>query len=215
MAPQATTVLLVRHGETEYNRTNRYMGRLEEGLNERGREQAARAAERLTREPGVDALYTSPLQRTRETAGYLERALGLTARPEKGFLEMDLGVWEGRCRADVEAEDVERWRLWLTDPARVRVEGMEGVDACKARVGEALDRAVDEHPGGRIVVVTHFAGVVTALLHALDLPSSAYRRFPVDNTSFSELRMGRFNKLIRFNDTNHLSGVGIVPGGID
>ena len=124
-----TTVLLVRHGETEYNRTDRYMGRREDGLNDRGRDQAVRLARRLEGERALDALYTSPLARTRETASTLERALGLTAAPEPGFVELDVGVWEGRRRSDVAAEDPRRWRLWLIDPMQVKVEGMEsGVD---------------------------------------------------------------------------------------
>jgi probable phosphoglycerate mutase len=182
------------------------MGRLEKGLNDLGRVQAARAARRLAGEGGAQVLVTSPLRRTRETAGYLEQALGMTAVADDGFLEVDLGPWQDRARSDVAAEDPERWELWLTDPSRVSVPGLEDVDALRARVGAALDGLLRRHAGSRIVVVTHFACVVTALLHALDLPSSAYRRFPVDNASFTELRTGRVTRLLRFNDTTHLDG---------
>jgi probable phosphoglycerate mutase len=202
---EATWVTFVRHGETEHNRTNRYMGRLEGGITDLGRDQAGRAARRLAREAPFDALYVSPLRRTRETAAYLEEALGLVASPDPGFLEIDLGPWEDRDRAEVAAEDPERWAVWLRDPSRVRVEGMETIDEVKARVGAALDALVTSHPGGRIVVVTHFACVVTAVLHVLELPSSAYRRFPVDNASLTTLRLGALGKLRRFNDTAHLA----------
>jgi broad specificity phosphatase PhoE len=205
MSSQDTSVVLVRHGETEYNRSGRYMGRMEKGLNALGREQAACAARRLAREGGAQVLITSPLQRTRETAGYLEEALGLTAEPDDGFLEVDLGPWEDRERSQVAAEDPERWKLWITDPAQVHVPGMEGVDALRIRIGKALDGVMSCHAGKSIVVVTHFACVITALLHALDLPNSTYRRFPVDNTSFTELRKGRMIRLERFNDTAHFS----------
>jgi probable phosphoglycerate mutase len=199
-----TSVLLVRHGETEYNRNGRYMGRLEKGLNDLGRDQAARAARRLAAEGGVQHLITSPLQRTRETAGYLEQALGLKAEANDGFLEVDLGPWQDRARRDVAAEDPDRWRLWLTDPAQVVVPGMEGIDELRTRVGSALDAVISRHQGERVVVVTHFACVATAVLYALGLPSSAYRRFPVANTSFTELRTGTVTRLLRFNDTAHL-----------
>ena len=180
------------------------MGRLELGLNDLGRQQAAGAADRLAREGGAEVLVTSPLRRTRETAGYLGKALDLTAQPDDGFLEVDLGPWQDRERRQVAEEDPERWKLWMTDPARVQVAGMEGLDALRARIGVALDGVMSRHAGRRVVVVTHFACVVTGLLHALDLPNSAYRRFPVDNTSFTELRSGRLIRRVRFNDTAHL-----------
>jgi len=202
---EATWITLVRHGETEHNRPNRYMGRQEGGITDRGRDQAARVARRLVGEAPFDAIYVSPLRRTRETASYLEKALGLQARPDPGFLEIDLGPWENRDRAEVAAEDPERWAVWLRDPSRVRVDGMETIDQLRARVGAALDAAERAHRGGRILVVTHFACVVTAVLHALDLPSSAYRRFPVDNASLTTLRLGALGKLQRFNDTSHLA----------
>ncbi len=204
MASQDTSVILIRHGETAYNRTGRYMGRLETGLNDLGREQAACAARRLAREGGAQVLVTSPLRRTRETASYLEKALDLTAEPDDGFLEVDLGPWQDRERRQVAEEDPERWKLWMTDPARVQVPGMEGLDALRARIGVALDGVLSRHAGRRVVVVTHFACVVTGLLHALELPNSAYRRFPVDNASFTELLGGRLIRLVRFNDTAHL-----------
>jgi probable phosphoglycerate mutase len=207
MASQHTSVILIRHGETDYNRAGRYMGRLEKGLNALGREQAACAARRLAGEGGAQVLVTSPLQRTRETAGYVETALDLTAQPDDGFLEVDLGPWQDRDRRQVAEEDPQRWKLWMTDPAQVQVPGLEGVAALRARVGKALDGVMSRHAGRSIVVVTHFACVVTGLLHALDLPNSAYRRFPVDNTSFTEVRKGGMIRLVRFNDTAHLSEI--------
>lgn len=208
--PGVTRVTLARHGETDFNRTNRYMGRLEGGLTPRGRSQAEKLALRLASEGGADALYTSPLARTRETASYLEAALALPARPEPGFLEIDMGPWQGLDRAEVAAEDPARWRVWLTDPTQVHVAGMESIDAVRARVGASLDRLAAAHDAGHVVVVTHFACVVTAILHALGLPSSAYRRFPVDNASITVLRCGGMTKLVRFNDTAHLDA---LPGG--
>jgi broad specificity phosphatase PhoE len=202
-----TRVTLVRHGETDYNRTNRYMGRLAGGLTPEGRMQAERTARRLAQD-GADALYTSPLERTRETAAFLEGPLGIEARLEPGFIEIDMGPWEGRDRAEVAAEDPARWKVWLTDPTQVQVPGMESIDALRGRVGAAFDRLAASHPGGHVVIVTHFACVATALLHAIALPSSAYRRFPIDNASLTVLRVGGITKLLRFNDTAHLELLG-------
>jgi broad specificity phosphatase PhoE len=204
---QTTRITLVRHGETDYNRTNRYMGQLPGGLTPEGRMQAERTGRRLAQD-GADALYTSPLERTRETAGFLAEALGIQARPEPGFIEIDMGPWEGRDRTEVAAEDPARWRVWLTDPTQVHVPGMESIDALRVRVGEAFDRLAAAHTGGHVVIVTHFACVATTLLHAIALPSSAYRRFPIDNASLTVLRLGGITKLLRFNDTAHLELLG-------
>jgi len=202
-----TRVTLVRHGETDYNRTNRYMGRLAGGLTPEGRMQAESTGRRLAQD-GADALYTSPLERTRETATFLERAMGIEARTEPGFVEIDMGPWEGRDRAEVAAEDPARWKVWLTDPTQIQVPGMESIHALRGRVGAAFDRLAAAHPGGHVVIVTHFACVVTTVLHAIALPSSAYRRFPVDNASLTVLRLGGIAKLVCFNDTAHLDLLG-------
>jgi broad specificity phosphatase PhoE len=204
MDPHTTTIVLVRHGETEYNRTNRYMGRRVEGFNDLGHRLAALAASRLAADGPFDALVASPLRRTRETAGHIERALGIPVIPDEGFLEVDMGAWEGRDRAEVEAEDPERWAVWITDPGRVQVEGMENIDDLLVRVGTALDAIVEGYPGKRVIVVTHYACVATAVLHVLGLPGSAYRQFPVGNASLTEVRLGRLNKLERFNEAAHL-----------
>ena len=205
--PSVTRVTLVRHGETDYNRTNRYMGRLAGGLTPEGRMQAERTGRRLAQD-GADALYTSPLERTRETAAFLSEAMGLEARPEPGFVEIDMGPWEGRDRAEVAAEDPVRWKVWLTDPTQVHVPGMESIDVLRGRVGEAFDRLAAAHPGGHVIIVTHYACVATTVLHAIALPSVAYRRFPIDNASLTVLRLGGITKLLRFNDTAHLELLG-------
>ena len=147
MTSHTPELVLIRHGETDYNRTNRYMGRLNEGLSVLGRAQAEQAAKRLAADDPHDLLYTSPLARTQETASYLESALQMKAIYEPGFLEIDMGPWEGRDRAEVAAEDPERWKIWLSDPTQVKVPGMESVDDVRDRVGEALERMT----GGNVV----------------------------------------------------------------
>jgi len=95
----------------------------------------------------------------------------------------------------------------------VQVPGMESIDALRGRVGAAFDRLAAAHPGGHVVIVTHFACVTTTVLHAIALPSSAYRRFPVDNASLTVLRLGGITQLLRFNDTSHLvllGGAGVA-----
>ena len=114
----ATTIVLVRHGETDWNRDRRFQGRADQPLNETGRAQARELAESLRDEP-VSVLYTSPLRRASETAEILAERLGLEARPLDALLEIDVGTWEGLTIDDVRVRFPEQaavdWRSGWED----------------------------------------------------------------------------------------------------
>src|SRR3954462_1932952 len=133
-----TTLLLVRHGETDWNAEGRLQGHTDRPLNEYGRRQAKELAARLAREH-VDAIYASDLSRARETAEIVGERLGLTVVIDPDLREKNWGNWEG-----------------LTGDERVHVEfvGESPIDH-RTRVMAAVDRIVARHPGQRIVVVTH------------------------------------------------------------
>jgi len=134
-----TTLLLVRHGETDWNAEGRLQGHTDRPLNDFGRRQAAALAERLAAEPAIDAVYASDLSRARETAEILAHRLGLPVVTVPDLRERNWGNWEG-----------------LTGSERDRVEYVgEERDAHGERVIRAVRRIAEEHPGQRIVVVTH------------------------------------------------------------
>jgi 2,3-bisphosphoglycerate-dependent phosphoglycerate mutase len=147
-----TTILMARHGETDWNRDNRFQGHADPPLNELGREQAHELAERLAREE-LDAVYTSPLQRARETAKIVAGRLGLEAEPLDGLLEVDVGSWSGLTRTEVEQRFPAGYRRWL-DLGHGWDDG-ESYQELGERVLATLAGLAARHPVGRILVVTH------------------------------------------------------------
>jgi broad specificity phosphatase PhoE len=133
-----TTLLLVRHGETDWNASGRLQGQTDRPLNARGRSQAKALAEELAGD-GIAAVYASDLLRARETAEIVGERLGLTVVIDSDLREKDWGTWEG-----------------LTSDERLHVE-FEGetTEAHRERVLRSVGRIVRRHPGQRVVVVTH------------------------------------------------------------
>lgn len=132
------TLLLVRHGETDWNAEGRLQGHTDRPLNDYGRRQAQALAEQLAG-ARVDAIYTSDLARARETAEIVAARLGLPVAVDPDLREKDWGTWEG-----------------LTSEERLTVEFQgESTEAHRERVMRAIERIVAAHAGGRVVVVTH------------------------------------------------------------
>jgi len=147
-----TEFLLVRHGETDWNRDRRFQGHADPPLNETGREQARTLAAELAGEK-VDAVYTSDLARASETAEIVARRLGVPVVADTALREIDVGEWQGLTWQEIEARFPDGVRNW-----HERGHGWEGgetYDALGERVVRALRRIGAEHPAGRILVVGH------------------------------------------------------------
>lgn len=206
--PGATTVLLVRHGESAAARPDEPFplkdGHGDPPLHENGLRQADLVGERLRNER-VDAIYVTILQRTHQTAAPLAQHLGLTPIVVPDLREVHLGDWEGGLlRAKAAANDPlyeqmhaeERWDV---------VPNAETVDGLIERTQRGLRRIVDAHPGGRVVAVLHGGVIGSLLAHATK--SSRFAFNGSDNASISELVIdGDRQVLRRFNDTTHLYG---------
>lgn len=132
-----TTFLLARHGETDWNREERYQGHADPPLNETGRAQAEELASTLT-EP-IQAIYSSDLRRASETAEIVAARLGLAVEQNPGLREIDVGSWQGLTKAEI---DGRRW------------DG-ETYEHHAARVTRALREIAARHPDGRVLVVSH------------------------------------------------------------
>jgi probable phosphoglycerate mutase len=106
-----TTILLARHGETDWNRERRWQGRADRPLNDTGRTQARQLAEVLASRE-IDAVYASDLLRARETAEIVADRLGLPVGLDPGLREVDVGDWAGRLASEIERDDPEGFRRW-------------------------------------------------------------------------------------------------------
>jgi broad specificity phosphatase PhoE len=166
-----TVLLLARHGETDWNRENRWQGWADPPLNETGRAQARALAEQL-RDTPFDAVYSSDLRRAHETAEIVAAPHGVPVMPDPGLREIDVGSWSGLTHAEIE----ERY------PDGKRPDG-ETREQHAERVLEAVERIARANPERRILLVTH-GGTMRALHgHVSDEPSH-----PVANCGVLELR---------------------------
>ncbi len=138
-----TTILLARHGETDWNREGRLQGHLDPPLNDRGRAQARELACDVAAE-AIEAVYTSDLRRAAETAAIVAAAFGLPVTVDQRLREIDLGSWAGLTRADIE----ERF------PGATAHDG-ETRDEHRERVLASVREIAGRHPQGRVLVVTH------------------------------------------------------------
>ena len=181
-----TTILLARHGETDWNRDNRFQGHADPPLNETGRAQAAELAAALAEEP-LAAVYSSPLQRAFETAEIVASPHGLQPVPVEALSEVDVGSWEGLTRAEIEERFPDQFARWLA--YEQGWDDGETYDEMGARVLAALLELAAAHEGDEILVVSH-GGPVRAAYALADriTHAEARRRGPVVANAF----MARF-----------------------
>ena len=184
-----TTLVLVRHGVTEHTTGRRFSGGLagsNPGLSDEGRAQAASVAKWLGPvAERIDAVVTSPVRRTRETAAVLAEALGREVVEEPGFAEMEFGAWDGMAFGDVaeqHRDDLEAW-LGSLDAAPGRTG--ESFREVEARVLSALQRVLDEHAGRTVVVVSHVTPIKTLVAHVLEAPLLSVFRMELAPASVS------------------------------
>ena len=176
---------LLRHGEpTVFGRIN---GRLPGvGLSAKGRAEIAAVAGRLAAEK-IDAIYSSPLQRTRETAEILADRLGLPIQYREDVIELDFGEWTG-LTADQIRQD-ERWQMWSNCRSIAAIPGGESWRQVQDRVVGALFDLQRRHPSGSVVLVSHGDVIRAGLLFALGMPLDFYSRIEVALASLSTIRL--------------------------
>jgi probable phosphomutase (TIGR03848 family) len=182
-APRPTTILLVRHGQTPT--TGKMLPGRAPGLHlsESGVAQAERAAQRIAEITKVDAVYCSPLERARETAAPIGRALGLRPKVRRGLLECDFGDWTGRALTDL--MKLPEWGTVQRAPSTFRFPNGESFSEMQHRIVGALDELRVAHPGGTIVCVSHADPIKAAMAHALGTHLDLFQRIVVSTCSIS------------------------------
>lgn len=185
-----TRVVLVRHGQTEYNREGRWQGSGSDvPLNDAGRDEADRVAASLAdRFDGrIAAVYTSDLERARGTARILAERLGLEVVDEPALRELSHGIWEGRTHAEVEARWPEDLAAYEADPYHVRRGGGDSYEDLEKWLWPALERLAEQHRGERIVAVSHGGPIRLALSRILERPLTDRDALGVVNGSWFEV----------------------------
>jgi probable phosphomutase (TIGR03848 family) len=175
---------LVRHGETPT--TGKVLPGRAPGLHlsERGRGQAERVAERLEGLP-VDAIYASPLERTRETAQPTAARTGLQVNEDAGLLECDFGEWTGAALADLAG--LPEWQTVQHNPSAFRFPNGESFTQMQARIVGSLDEVRAAHAGGVAVCFSHADPIKAALAHALGTHLDLFQRIVISPGSVSAI----------------------------
>lgn len=200
-----TRIILVRHGQTEWNRIERFRGRADVPLNRTGIAQAEATANRLSRQPQPAAVYSSPLSRAAVTADRIARHHGLTVRPHEGLIDIDYGLWQGLTPGQVGERWPQELDAWYDAPQTVRIPKGETLQVVRERGMSTVMELVGEHPDSSIVLVAHTVMNRLILLGILGLGNERFWRLgqePCAINRFS-LRDGEFT-LVSLNDTSHL-----------
>lgn len=198
-------LLLTRHGHVEGIEPERFRGRAELALTERGRQEAHALAQRIARQWRPNVVYTSGLQRCVVTGAAIAAACGVESRPLDGLMDIDYGGWQMRAMRDVQGEEPELYRLWREAPHRMRFPAGESLQDLVARTAEAMRQVIDRHAGQTVVLVGHDSVNRALLLQLLDQPLSAYWRLAQDPCGLNEVDIdGSSARVRRINDTAHL-----------
>lgn len=201
---------LIRHGRTDWNAQRRYQGQTDTKLDDEGRRQADLLARRLAAsDVAFDALYSSDLSRTMETARPISAATGLAIHPTPALREMAFGVVEGLTYDEMTARYPEQVSAWFADP-NYPLAGGERYDDFSARLAGFITGIRQTHLGQTVILVTHGGPIREILRQVFGLPMEQRWVFSTENTSLAELKLYENGqaRLIRLNDICHLHSNG-------
>ncbi len=202
-----TTILLVRHGQTESNVEGYYMGWLDEDINQTGYAQARALSARLANQP-IDIIYTSPLRRTFNTASVLAEPHKLEPKVLDDLIEIHQGDWEGMHVDKISQGWPDQWRQTRTDPSDFTMPNGESFKEVTERSVRAFYKIVADNPDRQVVLVAHEIVVKVIIVHTLGATNSIYRHFDLTNASLSVIRVADGKPhLVVLNDTTHLDGI--------
>jgi 2,3-bisphosphoglycerate-dependent phosphoglycerate mutase len=211
-----TTLMIIRHGETEWNRALRFQGHGDSPLTETGRAQARALAGRLAGWP-IDALISSDLGRTRETASFLASATGLSLETDARLRERHYGPFEGLTIPEIKAAHPDTYARFRTDDPDFILPGGESHRQHYERNIAFIEDYLGTHPGTTAALVAH-GGVLDSVFRFLArLPLEQPRCYLVPNTSLTIIKHGHFYGTSRWvletwGDVGHLAGIDAFEG---
>jgi broad specificity phosphatase PhoE len=199
-----TEILLVRHGQTESNRTGYFMGWSSEDLNATGQEQAQRLSARVAALE-LNTACASPLQRTMHTAGIIAAPHKIEVQPLEGLIEINQGELQGIHRSETERKWPVLWGQLSNDPSQAVFPGGESFSQVALRTVTAFESILQQNPEKRVLLVAHEINLKIIIMHILGVPFNVYRRFEINNASLSLIRTREDScKLVTLNDMAHL-----------
>ncbi len=194
-----TQLLLIRHAVNDVMKSKRLAGWMPDvHINDEGRQQAQALAERLRHLP-ITAIYSSPLERTRETAEPLAQALGLDIYVRDNLGEVQYGEWTGQSLDDLSKLD--EWKIVQRYPSGMRFPGGEAMRDMQHRIVNELDAITQKHPRDIVAVFSHADVIKAALAHYLGMHLDLFQRIMIEPTSVSVIGLSKYGPaVVRVND---------------
>ncbi|MEV6412265.1 bifunctional RNase H/acid phosphatase [Kribbella sp. NPDC051718] len=183
-----TQLIFLRHGQTPHTVDKRFSGSGgdDPALSEIGQQQAAAAAQYLARRGGIDAIVSSPMVRTKQTAAAVAEVLGLDVKVEKGWVECSFGDWDGHTFAEVQQKWPDALNDWMGSTT-VAPPGGESFDACARRARSARDGLLAAYPGKTVLVVTHVTPIKLMVRSVLQAPMNSLFRMELAPATLTEI----------------------------
>lgn len=200
-----TKLLLIRHGETEWNALGKFQGSKNIDLSDAGIKQAGYLKERL--DGAFDCIYTSPLNRAQKTAEILCSEMNIAPIVTKDLREIDFGEWEGLTIDEIRNTYGKEFALWRSDEINAPLCGGEqSIKLASIRAKKCVLDIVNSNKGKTIAIVAHGGIIKAAILGLFDLKMTMYHKITLGNTAISELHFNENNeaKIVTLNDTSHL-----------
>jgi phosphoserine phosphatase len=201
-----TRIILVRHGQTEWNRIERFRGQADVPLNETGLSQAEATGQRVAKVWLPVAIYTSPLSRSVKTAQAIARHFDLSAQIHPGLADIDYGDWQGLTPDEARLRWPDQIDNWYNHPERTHIPNGESLADLRQRAMQIVNELVEKHPGETIVLVGHTVINRIILLGVLGMGNERFWHLRQDTCAINviEAEAGDFT-LVSLNDTCHLT----------
>ena len=181
-----TAIVLIRHGETDWNVIGRYQGQEDPPLNQKGLEQSKLLANKMVGME-LDLVYSSPLKRAEQTARIVCDVLNVPLITEPRLMEIHQGDWQNRLRTEIEEVYPEIFSKWETEPWDVTPPNGEHLSQVQMRVNSAVKNIIEKHPNERIGVVTHRIPIALIKIQNQDLDADIVRTIQLPNAYYEEI----------------------------
>jgi len=202
-----TSIILVRHGQTEWNRVERFRGRADIALNEDGMAQAEATGKRIAAKWKPSAVFSSPLSRSIKTAEIIAGQFDLPVQSYDGLIDIDYGQWQGLTPDEASKRWPAEMDAWYSAPQTVHIPGGESLFDLRTRAMKALNDIISRHNKQSVVIVAHTVVNRIILLGILGLGNDRFWRLRQDTCCINrfEAESGDFT-LVSLNDTCHMRG---------
>jgi alpha-ribazole phosphatase len=197
-------LLLIRHGETDWNVTGRYQGQTDVPLNQTGIQQAHQIADRLSTEK-INAIYSSDLIRAHKTAEQIAKPHRLKVATDARWRELSFGDWEGMTYSEIQSEAAGEFELWHSDATQYAPPHGETLGQLAARVQSAFDELHNLHADQTIAIISHGGPLQILLCHTLGVNFQRHWQFSISQAALSILSVYTDSTILDlFSDTSHL-----------